>query len=60
MQQGETAQGVSNRKIKTIKIKIKKKRGEKQNNNACSVGWRRLVFVCYIWEENSTMDFRQE
>ena len=41
-------------------IKIKKKRGEKQNNNACSVGWMRLVFDCRIWEENSTMDFRQE
>ena len=40
LRQGETAQAVSNRKIKKIK---KKKRGEKQNNNACSVGWMRLV-----------------
>ena len=48
MRQGETAQGVSNRKIKEIKIKIKKKSGEMQNNNACSVGWMRLVFDCCI------------
>ena len=41
--QGEIAQGVGNRKIKK---KLKKIRGAKQNNNACSVGWMRLVFDC--------------